>query len=150
MRAPRSCPIVPMRLARTHDAAESDVRRGGVHRLRIARRGPVPVTVVGRAEVRSTLEHLAWDPDLRLTQIDAVVTRGAAWIARHAATVLAHVLMARRIPVIRPLPHVPDHVEEAIAIGRKHADGRSALPPILEGILVRKLPLPEVGHRPTA
>ena len=44
--------------SRPHDAAEAQVAGGGIDGLTLPRSGPVAQTVVGRAQVRSTLDHL--------------------------------------------------------------------------------------------
>ena len=56
-----------------------------VDRFREARGRSVPTAVVGRAEMRAALDHLAWNPDLRLTGIVAVALLWPPRIVRRAA-----------------------------------------------------------------
>ena len=61
------------RRSAAHDAAEPEVAGRGVDRLRKARGRPVAAAVVGRAQVRAALDHLARNADRRLPRIVAVV-----------------------------------------------------------------------------
>ena len=54
----------------------------------------------------------------------------------------------RREVVGRPLPYVPGHVVEPVAVGREAADGRRPLVPVEGEVLPRELALPRVGGRP--
>ena len=47
----------------------------------------------------------------------------------------------------RPLPHVADHVDKAVAVRRKRADRRRARPPQRAVVLIRELALPRIGHQ---
>src|SRR5690606_18103562 len=96
----------------SHDAAEPDMRSGGVHRLRITGGGTVALAIVRSAQVRASLEHLAPDLDLGGAGIPARPLVAAARIAGRAAT---RTLGGPRlgVPVGGPLPGVADHVVEA-------------------------------------
>src|SRR5262252_8799000 len=67
------------------DAAEADVAGGGVDGLGVTRRRTVAAAVVGRAQVRTTLQYLARNADLRLAAVVAALLRRPAWILRRAA-----------------------------------------------------------------
>src|SRR4249919_990517 len=128
-----------------HHAAEAEMRSGRIDGLRHARRGAITPTVVRRAQVRAALHHAARNAHLRLRGIEALLLRAAARILGNAARFQHFAGMARAIPVRRPLPHVADHVEQAVAIRRIGADGRGAGVTILRKVLRRKLALPGVG-----
>ena len=117
-----------------------------VDRFREARGRPVAPAVVGRAEMRAALDHLAGNPDRRLARIVAVAFLGPARIVRRAAGLHDLVRMLGDVPVGRPLPDVADHVVEPIAVGGKRADRRRALVPVGREVLPGKLALPGVGH----
>ena len=55
--------------------------------------------------------------------------------------------LAGRVPVGRPLPDVPDHVGEPVAVRRKPPHGRGALVAVQQGVLVREFALPGVRLR---
>src|SRR5262245_39021317 len=74
-------------------------------------------TVVGSAQVRAALDDAAWRLSGRQRQI---VQFGAARIDRCLPRV------RRAIPVGRPLPHVADHVVQAVAVRLEAADRRGA------------------------
>ena len=131
---------------RPDDAAEAEVRRGGVDRLRKARRGPVSAAVVWRAEVRAALDHPAGDENLGLARIVALGLARSAGIARRA-TGLDHLAgMTRHVPVGGPLPDVADHVQQAVAVRRERVDRRGARVAVALQVLPRELALPGVGH----
>src|SRR5690606_5908732 len=71
---------------RSHDAAEPEVGRGGVDGLRQAGGRAVAAAVVGGAQVRPALHHLAGHPR-RVAGVDRPVARGAGGIGRGAAGV---------------------------------------------------------------
>src|ERR1700730_12570114 len=54
-------------------------------RIRMARGRPIAAAVVWRAEVRTALEHLAGNPDLRLARIVALVLPPATRVLWNAA-----------------------------------------------------------------
>src|SRR5215469_538177 len=66
------------------DAAEADVARRGIDGLGVACRRTVAATVIGRAQVRAALQHLARDADVRLAAVVAALLRRAARILRRA------------------------------------------------------------------
>src|SRR5258705_9458061 len=96
--------------------------------------------------MRTALQHLARDAHW-CARIVARLLRRAARIRRNAARFLRFFGMARLVPILRPLPGVADHVEEAVAIRRKRTDRRGALVAVLDEILVRKPALPEIRER---
>src|SRR3954468_4369072 len=112
------------------EAAEADVAGRGVDRFALARGGSVAQAVARRAQVRSALDHPPRD--------GGVGSRGAArgWGGGLVEAVRG------------PLPHVAGHVEEAVAVGREGAGGRSAFVAVEREVLPRKLALPGVRHGP--
>src|SRR6202171_6358590 len=118
----------------------------GVDRLGMTRGRSIAAAIVGGAEMRTALKHLAWNPDLRLTRIVARGLGSTARIFRNAARLRRIGFMLLRIPISRPFPDITDHVVEAVAVGRKCGDGRSALKAVGCKILVREITLPGVRH----
>src|SRR5258707_2427685 len=106
----------------------------------------IAAAVIGSAEMRAALKHLAWNPGVRVTRIVARCLRPAARIFRNAARLRRVSVMLSRIPVRRPFPDIADHVAQAIAVGRECSDRRGAFEAIGRKILVRKISLPGVGH----
>ena len=53
-------------------------------------------------------------------------------------------------PVGGPLPHIADHVVNAVAVWRKRRHRRGAIEAILTFIFVRKISLPGIGAMPAA
>ena len=66
-------------LLRPDDAAKADVAGRGVDRLALPRRRPVAEAVVGRAEMRAALDHLAREP-LAREQLRRAARRLSAWL----------------------------------------------------------------------
>src|SRR5262245_34580427 len=60
--------------------SEADVARRRIDRLGMARGRPVAAAIVGRAQVRAALEHLARNPDVGLAGVEACVFGPAARI----------------------------------------------------------------------
>ena len=132
---------------RAHDAAEAEVRHRRVDHLRLARGRPVAQAVVGRAQVRAALDHAARDVLAGLPGVVARVRRGHARVARDAARARDLVGMPWDVPVAGPLPDVPRHVVEAVAVRREAADRGGALEAVDLQVLPGELALPGVGHR---
>src|SRR6476620_867085 len=135
---------------RAHDAAEAEMAGRRVDRFRVARGRPIAAAVVGRTEVRAPLDHLAWNPDLRLAGIVAVALLGSTRIVRRAARLHGLVRMPRHVPIGRPLPDVADDVVEPIAVRGKRANRRRPFIPVAGEVLPGKLALPGIGHIPVA
>src|SRR5215471_12630548 len=93
----------------------------------MARSRAITAAIIRRAKVRATLEHLAWNPDLRLAGIVACGLGAAAWIFWNATRFRRVGFVAARPPIGCPFPDVPDHVVGAIAVRRKGGHGRRAL-----------------------
>ena len=68
-----------------NDAAEADVARRGIDRLRVTRRRTVAAAVVGRAQMRAALQDPARDPRFRLAGIVALILAAAARVLGDAA-----------------------------------------------------------------
>src|SRR6185503_13295133 len=124
--------------------------RRGVDGLGVARRGPIAAAVVGGAEVRAALEHLARDADAGLAGVVARLLAPAARIARHAAWLGCVGLVPRGVPVGGPFPDVADHVVEAVAVGWEGRDRRRATVAVGDQVLAWEFALPGVGHMPAA
>src|SRR6185436_14883262 len=120
----------------------ADVAHPGVDLLRPAGGGPVAAAVAVGAEEAAALHHPARDGELRLRRVEARLTRAAGRVAGDAAGPLAPVGRARRVPVGGPLPDVPRHIREAVAVGRKAAGGRRRAGPRLR--LPREVAVPPV------
>src|SRR5690606_23652572 len=73
------------RSGRTDDAAESEVAHAGVDHLGLARGRSIPEAIGPRAEMRTALDHLAGNRELRLSRIVAALTVAATRVLRHAA-----------------------------------------------------------------
>src|SRR5580704_18028225 len=94
----------------------------GVDRLSVASGGPVAAAVIWRTEMRAAFQHLARNADLRPAGVVALRLRGPAWILRHAARLRSIGRVARRPEIRRPLPHVANHIVEAVAVGGERSD----------------------------
>ena len=108
------------------------------------RRRAVTAAIVRGAQVRAAFDHLARDLDVR-----RVVARGlgpTARVLRDAAGFGCVGLVLWRIPVGRPLPHVADHVVDAVAVRWERRHRRGSFVAVERKILVRKTALPGVGH----
>src|ERR1700736_1416580 len=79
----------------------------------------VAAAIVGSAEMRAALKHLARDPAPRITGIVARGLRPAARIFGNATRLRRIGVMLRRIPITGPFPDIADHVMEAVAVSRK-------------------------------
>src|SRR5262245_56671062 len=80
------------------------------------RSGAIAAAVVWRAQMRAALEHLAGNPDVRLTGVVARGLRPAPRILRNAAGFWRVGLVLVGPPVRGPLPHIADHVVDAVAV----------------------------------
>src|SRR6202008_390535 len=128
------------------NAAKTDVARGGVDGLGVARRRAVAATVIGGAKMRAALQYLAWDMDVRLAAVITALLGRATRVLRRAARTRRGYLVAGPEPVGSPLPDVADHVIQPIAVRRIRPDGRGTRVAIGASIFVRELALPGVGH----
>src|ERR1700681_3451613 len=117
---------------------------GRIDRLRMARRGPVAAAIIRRAEVRSSLQHLARNPDVRQTRIVACVLAAAARILWNTARLRRIGFVLRRVPVRGPFPDIADHVVKAVAVRSKGFYRRGAVVSVEVEILQRKIALPSV------
>src|SRR4029079_12245846 len=104
------------------DAAKPDMRGRRVDGLALARGRPVAMTVVRCTEMRPALRDAARDQIDGIRRI--VARRGVhhAWVPRRTAGVVDGSGVPSRKVVGRPLPDVAGHVEEAVAVRRKHPD----------------------------
>src|SRR5262249_33112951 len=68
------------------DAPESKVRHAGVDHLRLPRRRSITKAVIGRAQVRTSLDDFARNPKLRLARVVTLLRRDDARVdGAHAA-----------------------------------------------------------------
>src|SRR5258708_29951806 len=111
--------------------------RGGVDRLRMARRRPVTSAVVRRAQMRAALDDLSWNFHVGGSGIVAVGLAAAARVLRNAAGLGRIRFVPRRIPVGGPFPDVADHVVESVTVRRERSDRRSTLETVGLGVLAR-------------
>src|SRR5262249_4296913 len=130
---------------RTHDAAEAEVAGGRIDRLRHPRRRPIAPAIIRRAQIRTTLHHLARDANPGCVRVVALLCFASARVVDRAAGSLY--LAVILVPVGGPFPDVAGHLVEAVAVGRERADWRCPLVAVLAQVLPRKLALPGVRHR---
>src|SRR5437868_5188417 len=102
----------------------------------MARGRAIAAAVVGSAEVRAALKHLAWNPDVRLTRVVARGLGPSTRIFRNAARLRRVSVMLLRIPIGRPFPDIADHVVQAVAVSRERGDRRRALESVCAKVLV--------------
>src|SRR5690606_29282478 len=102
-----------------------------------------PEAIGPRAEMRTALDHLAGNRELRLSRIVAALTVAATRVLRHAAR---RDIAAGRgaVPIRRPFPHIPGHVEEPVAVGRKGPDRGRSGPAVGLQVLPGERALPRV------
>ena len=105
--------------SRAQDAAEADVAAGGVDGFGFPGCRPVAQAVVGGAEVGAAFDDPSRYVPARGSYVVAVIGGFDAGVARCAARVLGLVRRGPEVEVTRPLPHVPGHVVEAVAVGRE-------------------------------
>src|SRR5882757_8238498 len=94
-------------------AAKPEMARRGIDRFRVPRRRAVAAAIVRRAQMRAALDHLARNPDIRLTGIVAAVFTAPSRIFRNAAGLRRIGFVLCRIPIGRPFPDIADHVVDA-------------------------------------
>src|SRR5713226_8687821 len=96
--------------------------------------------------MRTALQDLAGDFDLRLALIVAVLLARPARVLRNAAGLRCVRLVPGRIEIAGPFPDIADHVEQPIAVRRERIDRRRACEAIAAEVLMRKFSLPGVGE----
>src|SRR5215475_2650366 len=110
----------------------------------------VAAAIIGRAQVRAALEHLAGNPDLWLAGVVARSLGSAARVFRDAARLRGIGFVPPRPPVGGPFPHVADHVVGAVAVRRKRHHRRRALMAVGCKVFMRENALPGVRHASAA
>src|SRR5262245_45638974 len=93
----------------------------GINRLGHAGGRAIAPAVIGGAQERSALHHLARNPDLGLPRVETVVAAGTPWILQRAAGALDPGMLL--IPVGGPLPDIAGHVVEAVTVRLERSDG---------------------------
>src|SRR5262245_38342011 len=116
----------------------------------MARCGAVAPAVAWSTKMRAALEDLPRDAGARLARIAAAFGPGAARVSWDATGLGRVGLVPCRVPSGCPFPDVADHVVHAISVGREGAHRRGPCPTVGAQVLVRKVPLPGIGHVPTA
>lgn len=106
-------------LRRTQHTSESDMASGSVDCLRVARRRPVALAVIGRTKIRAALDHFSCDARSRLRRIVALRLSDPAWVARRATRSAGNMRVTGGIPILGPLPDIAGHIEQAVTVGRK-------------------------------
>src|SRR6266508_3239971 len=101
----------------------------GVDRLCHTSGRAVAAAVVGRAQVRAALHHLAGDRG-DVAGITALFPLAAARVRRRAAAMDGGVRVGL-VPVAGPLPDVADHVDQAVAVWWEGAYRRGPLVAVL-------------------
>ena len=118
-----------------------------VHRLRLARRRPVSIAVLGRAEMRPPFDDLSRDPDPRRGRVEA----GFGWSSRAARRCTTRRGRTHAgsggVPVVGPFPDVACHVVEPESVRGIGADGSGSGPSIDLGVVIGKPSLPGVRDR---
>src|ERR1043165_8710778 len=130
----------------TQDAAKADVARRRVDRLRVPSGRAITAAVVRRTQMRAALEHLAGNANVGLTGIVARRFRSAPRVFRDAARLRCVSLVLCGPPIRGPLPHVADHVVDAVAVRRECRHRGRARVTIRFEILVWEGSLPGVRH----
>src|SRR5262245_44674361 len=96
--------------------------------------------------MRTAFQHLAWNLDLGLAGIVAVLCARSARIGGNAAILGGIVWMLWLIPVRRPFPDVADGVVEPKAVRRIRSNRRRSLVTVARYTLPGKFSLPGVRH----
>src|SRR6266487_2430937 len=123
--------------------------RGASFRVHLPGGRPVAQAVVGCAEVRAALDHLARDVLAGLAGRVAALGAVDPRVAGDAARPGGLGGMAWRVEVAGPLPDVAGHVVQAVAVGAERPDGRGPRVPVALEVLPGELALPGVGHHPS-
>src|SRR5215471_4036605 len=100
----------------SHDATKSHMARGRVDRLCVACGWAIAPAIVGGAQVRAAFQHLAGDLDVGQARVVARLLGPSAGVLRNAACLRRIGRVLGRIPIGGPLPHVADHVVDAVAV----------------------------------
>src|SRR5262249_26442992 len=120
------------------DTPKSEMARGRIDRLRMARGRAIAAAVVWRAQMRAAFDDLAGDLDVGLAGVVAPLLASPARVLRHAAGLGRVGLVPRRVPIGGPFPDVADHVVHAVAIGRECPHRRGTLVAVGREVLVRE------------
>ena len=114
--------------------------------LRMARGRAIAPAVVRRTKKGAALDDLARNPHGAVALVVAVGLTPASGIFGDAARLRRIRSVPGREPILGPFPHIADHIEEAIAVGRKRSDRRGALITVGGEIFVGKRALPGICH----
>src|SRR5271155_498571 len=101
------------------DAAKADMARRGVDWFGVTRGRTIAAAIVGRAQMRAALEHLARYLYLGLAGIVARGFGPAARVLRDTAGLWRLGRMLWRIPVSGPFPNIADRVVKAVPVCRE-------------------------------
>jgi hypothetical protein len=90
--------------------------------------GPVAHAIAVRTEVGAALDRLAWNRELRLRRVEALLEASARRVDRHTAGGARLIGATRDVPVARPLPDVARYVVEPERVCGIRADRRPRRP----------------------
>src|SRR5580698_9322006 len=127
----------------THDQAKAQMAGRRVDRLGHTRGWAIAPAIIGRAEIRTALHHLARDAHAGHARIVAFVAQASARVLR-AGTAGGCRPVARLIPIRRPFPDIADHVVQPVSVRRERPNRRGALVTVAAEVLPRKFALPGV------
>ncbi len=133
-------------LRRTDNATESDVARRGFDTFALPRSGSISKAVVGRTQMRSTLDHPHRIGHLLLPHVATRVRRGATRASRGDVPIARCVVRSENVG--GPLPHISGHVRQAISVDTEGSHRRGSDEPVLGPVLPRKASLPRVCQVP--
>src|SRR3546814_502071 len=118
------------------DEPEADVARSHAGVAALSRRGAIALAIIGRAQIAAALHGARRHAGA--IGVIGVIRVGAGWIVGVGGVV------AGAEEIGRHLPHIADHVVEAVRVGLVTADRRDALEAVGFGIVVGKSALPAV------
>ncbi len=105
--------------------SEANMACGRINGLAVPRCGSITAAIIRRAQMRASFQNLAWNPDVRHPRIKAVFFARTTRILWNAARFWRIGVVARDKPIVGPLPDIPDHVMQAIAVRWKRRHWRS-------------------------
>jgi hypothetical protein len=112
------------------NATKADMAHSGIDWLGVTGHRAITPAVVGGAEMRAAFDDFARN----------------VRIARNAAALRGMRVIVGRELVSRPLPYVPDHIKQTIAVRRKRSHRRGSRVSIGYKVFMWKRTLPSVGH----
>lgn len=120
--------------------------RRGFDTFALPRSGSISKAVVGRTQMRSTLDHPHRIGHLLLPHVATRVRRGATRASRGDVPIARCVVRSENVG--GPLPHISGHVRQAISVDTEGSHRRGSDEPVLGPVLPRKASLPRVCQVP--